>query len=100
MKKVLFATTALVATAGVAAAEVSVGGFGYFGVAHDSAAADETFVTHATRLTFSASVETDSGVTFGASSRITISDNNDNGQLGDGTTDGRLTPTPLSSPAP
>ncbi|MCP3883731.1 MAG: porin, partial [Sulfitobacter sp.] len=32
MKKVLFATTALVATAGVAAADVTFGGYGRFGV--------------------------------------------------------------------
>ena len=85
MKNVLFATTALIATAGFASADVKVGGFGYLGVissaATDTAAAD-TSVTHATRLTFAGSVETDSGISFSASSRITISDNNDNGQLG------------------
>lgn len=137
MKNLLLATSALVATAGFAAADVNVGGFGYLGVTHtggtdavaasagyaaaadavvaaqaavydattaaDKAAAeadlaaaeadlaDETApadataasnsVAHAVRVTFGASVETDSGITFGASSRITVSDNNDNGQL-------------------
>ena len=81
MKKVLFATTALIATAGVASADVTVGGYGYLGVNFDGSASTTT-VTHATRLTFSGSVETDSGLSFTASSRITISDNNDNGQLG------------------
>lgn len=82
MKNVLFATTALVATAGVAAAEVTVGGYGYAGVLYEENAADETYVQHAMRLTFGATVATDAGVEFGASSRITITDNNDNGQLG------------------
>ena len=36
MKKVLFATTALVATAGVAAADVTFGGYGRFGVIYSS----------------------------------------------------------------
>ena len=38
MKKVLFATTALVATASVAAADVTFGGYGRFGVLYSSAA--------------------------------------------------------------
>lgn len=78
MKKILFATTALVATATVAAADVTVGGWGYVGVTKNAAG---TNVTHGTRVTFSASVDTDSGVTFTASSRITTTDNNDNGML-------------------
>lgn len=79
MKNVLFATTALIATAGIATADVSVGGYGYLGAIYDGA---NTNTVHATRLTFAGSVETDAGVSFTASSRITISDNNDNGQLG------------------
>ena len=39
MKKVLFATTALVATAGVAAADVTYGGYGRFGVVYSETAA-------------------------------------------------------------
>ena len=35
MKKVLFATTALVATAGVAAADVTFGGYGRFGIVYN-----------------------------------------------------------------
>lgn len=81
MKKVLFATTALIATAGVAAADVTVGGYGYVGATFDGAT-NTTAVSHAVRLTFGATVETDAGVSFGATSRITITDNNDNGQLG------------------
>ena len=76
MKNVLFATTALIATAGIASADVSVGGYGYLGVTFDGST-NTTAVLHATRLTFAGSVETDIGVSFTAKSRITISNNND-----------------------
>ena len=45
MKKVLFATTALVATAGVAAADVTFGGYGRFGVIYVEDAPNETAVS-------------------------------------------------------
>ena len=86
MKKVLFATTALVATAGFAAAEVNVSGYaemGVFGGSHlataDEAAADPTLtegvdsVDTVTQfhtdwdVTFSMTGETDNGLSFGAS---------------------------------
>ena len=35
MKKIIFATTALVATAGVAAADITVGGNARFGIGYD-----------------------------------------------------------------
>lgn len=72
MKNVLFATTALIATAGIAAADVTVGGYGYVGVTHDSTATKKTNVAHAVRLTFNATVETDSGIKLGAFTRMTI----------------------------
>ncbi|MEW2914431.1 porin [Leisingera sp. JC11] len=73
MKKVLFATTALIATAGMAAAEVKISGYGRFGLdwneANDVAGnLDNTSATNITsrfRLTFDASTETDGGVTVG-----------------------------------
>ncbi|UWQ24574.1 porin [Leisingera aquaemixtae] len=79
MKKVLFATTALIATAGMAAAEVKISGYGRFGLdwneANEGAPtpavgatvsdADETNLTSRFRLTFDASTETDGGVTVG-----------------------------------
>ena len=68
MKNVLFATTALIAAAGVASADVTVGGSAYMGVTHDGT---DTTVVHRMRLTFSGSVETDSGIMFSASSRMT-----------------------------
>jgi len=83
MKKILFATTALVATASVAAADVTFGGYGRFGILYqDSTAgvdgiwgnADDTGsttdVTSRLRLIITATAESDSGVTFGAMTRI------------------------------
>lgn len=72
MKNLLLATSALVATAGFAAADVNVGGYGFVGVTN---VAGTSSVEHKMRVTFAASVETDSGVTFGASSRMNISNN-------------------------
>jgi outer membrane protein OmpU len=72
MKKVLFATTALVATAGVAAADVTFGGYGRFGVLYVSnpAGTDELNVTSRFRLQIDATAESDAGVTFGARVRL------------------------------
>jgi outer membrane protein OmpU len=71
MKKVLFATTALVATAGVAAADVTFGGYGRFGIEYrDTVAGDTTDVTSRFRLQIDATAESDAGVTFGARVRI------------------------------
>ena len=71
MKKVLFATTALIATAGMAAADVSFGGYGRFGVLYNDAnVGDETNVTSRFRLQIDATAESDSGVVFGARARI------------------------------
>lgn len=84
MKKVLFATTALVATAGVAAADVTFGGYGRFGIAHitdDGTGDSATDVTSRFRLQIDATAESDMGVTFGA--RVRIQQDND------GSADGR-----------
>jgi outer membrane protein OmpU len=72
MKKVLFATTALVATAGVAAADVTFGGYGRVGVIYSDTAANgsNTDVTSRFRLQIDATAESDMGVTFGARARI------------------------------
>lgn len=79
MKKVLFATTALVATAGVAAADVTFGGYGRFGLEYREGAADELNVTSRFRLQIDATAESDAGVVFGA--RVRIQQNE--GDLGD-----------------
>ncbi len=72
MKKVLFATTALVATAGVAAADVTFGGYGRFGIIHitNDTGEDETNITSRFRLQIDATAESDAGVTFGARIRL------------------------------
>jgi outer membrane protein OmpU len=81
MKKVLFASTALVATAGVAAADVTFGGYGRFGIIYvEGAGADGVFgtaddvdstdLTHRLRLQIDATAESDAGVVFGARVRI------------------------------
>lgn len=72
MKKVLFATTALVATASVAAADVNFSGYGRFGVLYQENAlgTNETNVTSRFRLQIDATAESDGGVVFGARARI------------------------------
>lgn len=75
MKKVLFATTALVATAGVAAADVTFGGYGRFGLLYVENAPNELSVTSRFRLQIDATAESDAGVTFGA--RVRIQQDND-----------------------
>lgn len=70
MKKVLFATTALVASAGFAAAEVSLSGSAEMGVIGGGAVAANNAATtqfhHDLDVKFSLSGETDNGLTFGA----------------------------------
>lgn len=72
MKKVLFATTALVLTAGIASAEVSLSGNGRMGVVYNGNAAAGTpkaqFSSRA-RVVFTLSGQTDGGLDFGASFR-------------------------------
>ena len=67
MKKVLFATTALLLSAGVASAEVSLGGFGYLGM---KSVDGDSSVTHATRLTYSAATETNDGISMSVGGRL------------------------------
>ncbi|TQM94273.1 porin-like protein [Roseinatronobacter monicus] len=71
MKKILLATTALVASAGVAAADVTLSGDGRMGITYDSAADSNSRLafTNRARVTFSLSGETDSGMAFGGSFR-------------------------------
>ena len=72
MKKVLFATTALIATASVAAADVSFGGYGRFGADYDSsrAAGAEVDQTSRFRLNITGTTETDNGLSFTAFARM------------------------------
>lgn len=66
MKKVLFATTALVATAGMAAADVSFGGYGRFGLFYQENATgtDETRIEQRFRLTVTGTTTSDNGLEF------------------------------------
>jgi outer membrane protein OmpU len=72
MKNVLFATTALIATAGMAAAEINFGGSARFGVIYNDAAGatDELAITNRFTLNIDGSVETDSGIEFFARVRV------------------------------
>lgn len=63
MKKILFATTALVATASVAAADVSFSGYGRFGAMDNGTTSG---VYSRLRLQIDMSTEADNGLTFGA----------------------------------
>jgi len=90
MKKVLFATTALIATASMAAADVRLSGYGRFGMGYTSGTdvvggsggypsngnaknlngVSKTYIVSRMRLQFDVSTETDSGVALGARMRI------------------------------
>ncbi|PSL21314.1 porin [Shimia abyssi] len=68
MKKILFASTALIATAGMAAAEITWGGYGRFGLVYDADGANsnthESALDHRFRLTVTGISETDNGLKF------------------------------------
>ena len=74
MKKILFATTALVATAGMAAADMTLSGFGRVGLNYS--AAGDTSMDYRWQLGITGSVETSSGTTFKIYSRARFDDGN------------------------
>jgi outer membrane protein OmpU len=67
MKNLLIATTALVATAGFAAADVALSGAANVGVLNNGATGAKTFMYNDVSVTAAMSGETDGGLTFGAS---------------------------------
>lgn len=75
MKKVLFATSALVLSAGFASAEVAVSGDGRMGVIYDGN--DAQFSSRA-RVKFTLTGESDSGLSFGAAFRVDQENYNSN----------------------
>jgi len=75
MKKLLIATTALVATASVAAADVSVGGTARVGINYNDGATDSTTLEYRMRVNIKATGETDNGLTFGAFTRFNLDEN-------------------------
>lgn len=80
MKKILFATTALVATAGVAAADVSFSGYGRFGAMNDFAGT--TGVYTRLRLQIDMTTEADNGLEFGARLRHQVTSFNGSTGIG------------------
>ncbi len=82
----LLATTAMVLTAGVAAAEVSVGANARMGLAYDGT---DTTLSHRLNVNVNASTETTSGLTFGAWTRLRI-DGGAGGASGQGFSGARI----------
>lgn len=71
MKKILFATTALVATAGVAAADVSISGRAAFGVHYtDNGVTSQSELRSSMDLYFTGTTETDGGVKLSATAEL------------------------------
>ncbi len=79
MKKVLLGSTALLLSAGVAAADVAVSGDGRMGIKDDFGSDSDLGFTSRIRIAFSASGETDAGLAFGGGIR---SDNSIGGASG------------------
>ncbi|MFU8864380.1 MAG: porin [Rhodobacterales bacterium] len=69
MKNILIATTALVATAGVAAADVNLSGYARFGGVFNDVTDEVNFASRL-RLQFDMTTETDGGLTLGARLRV------------------------------
>lgn len=95
MKKALIASTALVLTAGVAAADVTISGYGRTGViyyentaADDADGLNESQVVSRLRMNIDAATSTDQGVDFGARFRLQWTSNSgaqdEQGQLNAG----------------
>lgn len=89
MKKALFATTALVLSAGVAAADVTISGYGRTGVIYyedgvQTGGFNDSQVISRLRMNIDAATSTDQGVDFGARFRLQWDQNN--GSRGDGGT--------------
>ena len=88
MKKILFASTALVATAGVAAAELTIGGTARFGLAYNedqaNTGAEETRIEQRMRVNITGIAETDAGVKLEARFRLESNENANSGIAGRG----------------
>ncbi|NRB20076.1 MAG: porin [Rhodobacteraceae bacterium] len=95
MKNILFATTALIATAGMAAAEITIGGSARFGLAYNEGATMEdangndvpinsTRVEQRMRVNITGIANTDGGVKFEARIRLEANEAGDNSISGTG----------------
>ena len=81
MKKALLASTALMLSAGIAAADVTISGYGRTGIIYyesNNPAVEETQVISRLRMNLDATTETDAGVEFGARFRLQWDQNDDN----------------------
>lgn len=82
MKKILLATTAVVLTAGVAAAEVKLSGDARFGIQYTEngfAGGEKTALEKRYRVNLDGSMASDAGVTFGGRVRVTSDEQARNG---------------------
>ena len=77
MKNILFATTALVATAGIASADVSLSGAANVGIVNNGTAAAQDNMYQNMSITATMAGETDGGLTFGASLTVRNGDDVD-----------------------
>ncbi|AWD22068.1 porin [Fuscovulum blasticum] len=79
MKKLLLASTMLVAGAGMAAADISLNGYGRFGLQYvedRGVGLEDTIISSRLRINIVGTTETDQGVTFGAKMRMQWDDGN------------------------
>ncbi len=79
MKKILVATTALIATAGMAAADVSFGGYGRFGVVHSDG---DNNMHQRFRLNITAKTETTGGLAVSGTVRLQADSKADDSAFG------------------
>ena len=71
MKNILFATTALVATAGIASADLAISGYAEIGLSDNNTTAGQGWQFHQdVEVTFTMSGETDTGLSFGTSVQL------------------------------
>lgn len=75
MKKILIATTALIATAGFAQAEVAVSGTAMAGLKYNNETLNKTVLFSKVNIAFDASGETDGGLQFGFNTNHLIENN-------------------------
>ena len=70
MKKLLLASTALIAGASAAAADITLSGYGRIGVIHNEAAAADTVLDQRLRLIITGTAESQNGLAFTAQTRM------------------------------
>ncbi len=81
MKKALIASTALVLTAGVAAAEVTISGYGRTAVDYQEGRDQEAQIETRLRMNIDAKTSTDQGVDFGGRIRLQYDDGESNSNV-------------------